>query len=132
MSPANKDNERRKTKRTDILDTFSLFVSIPQKGPHRLKVHDISEGGMGFDFDIEDEIGTHDVPVESGASLSVYLYLNQSLHIPLAVKVRRVTEGGGVRRVGAEFAEPKSKGYAALLAFLKMLDAVGEAGTIAQ
>jgi c-di-GMP-binding flagellar brake protein YcgR len=122
--------ERRRTKRTDILDTFSLFVSIPQKGPHRLKVHDISEGGIGFDFDIEDEIGTHDLPIQTGTDLSVFLYLNQSLHIPLNVRVRRVSESKGIRRIGAEFAGRESPGHAALMAFLQMLDAVGEVGTI--
>jgi c-di-GMP-binding flagellar brake protein YcgR len=100
--------ERRRTKRTDILDTFSLFVSIPQKGPHRLKVHDISEGGIGFDFDIDEEVGTHALPIQSGADVSLFLYLNQSLHIPLTVRVRRVTESQGIRRIGAEFAGRES------------------------
>lgn len=115
--------ERRRSKRTDLLDTFSLFVSVPKKGPHRLKVYDLSDIGIGFDLDIEEE-GMPEFPVESGDSLGLDLYLNQSLSIPLQVVVRRVQVKEGVRRVGAEIASKDTAGASAVRAFLEMLEAI--------
>ncbi|MDR3606292.1 MAG: PilZ domain-containing protein [Oligoflexia bacterium] len=131
----NKPNgiERRRSKRLEILSTFSLFAVVPQKGPHRLGVYDLSQDGLGFDLDIEEEAqaGLRSFEVKAGSPLEVHLYLNQSLYIPLFVTVRRIEDQpNGVRRVGAEFSERQSGGYRALLAFATMLDAVSGSGVI--
>jgi c-di-GMP-binding flagellar brake protein YcgR len=124
--------ERRRSKRMDILASFSLYVVVPKKGPHRLPVHDLSDGGVGFDLDIEEEEGDANLfPVQSGSELELHLYLNQSLYIPLRVIIRRLQEAKrGVRRIGAEFPDRQAHGHMALLAFLDMLDAVAEAGVV--
>jgi hypothetical protein len=122
--------ERRRSKRMDVLDTFSLFVVVPAKGPMRLKVHDISDAGIGFDLDIQEENGAMSFEVKAGDEFDVCLYLNQSLYVPLAVTVRRIVTADGVRRAGAEFRGKGSKGHIALLAFLDMLDALSDAARI--
>jgi hypothetical protein len=122
--------ERRKSKRMDILDTFSLFVVVPAKGPMRLKVHDISDAGIGFNLDIEEEQGASSFEAKVGDSFEVHLYLNQSLYLPFTVSVRRIVDTEGVRRIGAEFQGQGSKGQTALSSFVHMLDALGEVARI--
>ncbi|MGE0616469.1 MAG: PilZ domain-containing protein [Bacteriovoracia bacterium] len=118
-------SERRRFERRPVLDTFSLFVVVPKKGIHRLPIHDLSEVGIGFDFDMEGE-GMDGSAIESGETLDIQVYLNQSLYIPLPVKVARLVEKNSVRRVGAEFHDPKDPGCQALLSFLKTLDVIND------
>ncbi len=120
--------ERRRTQRRPILDTFSMFCVVPKKGLYRLKVHDVSEHGIGFDVDLEGDEAP--ISLKGGEALEVHFYLNQSLYLPLSVKVARIEDGGGIRRVGAEFNQ-KDAGYHAFAAFLKMLDAIGDVAKIA-
>lgn len=116
-----KSDERRRAKRRPILDTFSLFVVVPRKGPNRLPVQDVSELGIGFGLDVdgEPELG---FKVASGETMEILFYLNQSLSIPLKVKVARVVNHGSLRRVGAEFLETDQKPYRAFSGFLTALD----------
>lgn len=120
-------DNRRKARRRPILDTFSLFVVVSTKNILRLKINDLSELGIGFNFDIE---GEEQVPVKVGDPLELQLYLNQTLHIPLQVKVARVEDSEKVRRVGAEYLDRNSPPYQALVAFLEMLDRVVDVGLI--
>lgn len=121
---SSKQTERRRALRREILATFSLFIAVPQKGPYRLKVHDLSELGIGFDLDMEED--AEPFPISLGEVLEIQFYLNQSLFIPLQVKVLRIEEKGGVRRIGAEFEDRVSAGYNGLLSFLKLLDTLAE------
>ncbi len=121
--------ERRKARRRPIIDSFSLFVTIPRKGVHRLKIHDVSELGMGFEIDTEGEI-PEDFPVAPGENLDVQLYLNQSLYLDLHLTVIRVPHDAEVRRIGAEFAERASPSYKAYRAFLGLLDQLADAGRL--
>lgn len=129
MTKIIKPEDKRRAKRRPILDTFSLFISIPRKGPHRLKVHDVSELGIGFDFDIEGEPNS-DFQPQKGQQMEIHLYLNQSLFIPLTVEVARVDTQGRLRRVGAEFAQTKERPYRAFTAFLTALDVLAEVAEI--
>jgi hypothetical protein len=116
--------ERRRAQRRPILESFSLFVVIPRKGSHRLRVYDASDHGLRFDLDLEGESSAGS-PIKPGEELEVNLYLNQSLYLPLTVKVVRVEEQGTLRRVGSEF---KGKPHRAYLSFLGLLDELlGEA-----
>jgi hypothetical protein len=114
--------ERRRTRRRPIISTFSLFVVIPRKGPHRLPIHDLSDAGIGFDLDTEGE-ESGDFNVKEGESLDIHLYLNQSLYLPLSVRIMRLEERNQVRRIGAEFSE-EDAGFKAFQAFLQMLDSI--------
>ncbi|MEK6705593.1 MAG: PilZ domain-containing protein [Bdellovibrionota bacterium] len=115
--------ERRLAKRRPILETFSIFVVVPKKGVHRLKLGDLSEIGIGFDLDIEGEPQAG-FPMASGGEIGLRLYLNQSLYLPLVVKVVRVEKREGFRRVGATFSDAGGKVHNALVSFLHMLDDV--------
>ena len=121
--------ERRKTPRRPVLESFSLFVVVPKKGDHRLPVHDLSDQGVGFDIDMEGE-SIESFPVKSGETFELKLYLNQTLFIPLQVKVARIVETqgetGAVRRIGAEFAQKNTKAFLGLRAFVTLLDSLLE------
>lgn len=127
---ANRDQERRRSKRRPILDTFSLFIVVPKKGMHRLKIHDVSDQGIGFDLDIDGESLT-DFPLKAKENLDVQLYLNQSLYLDLQVQVIRVEDSGAIRRVGAEFNERSGASYKAYASFLQMLDLLSETAHVA-
>jgi hypothetical protein len=123
-------DERRRARRRPILETFSIFVSIPKKGGHRLRILDLSEKGIGFEFDAEGEsIAAY--PVTEGEVIDLSLYLNQTVSLPLSVTVVRIEERNGVRKIGGEIQEQDSKPYTALVAFLNFVDRLAEAGSSA-
>lgn len=124
-----KADERRRSRRRPILDTFSLFVVVPKKGVHRLQVHDLSDLGIGFDLDIDGE-SFDEFPINPKEKLTVQLYLNQSLYLNLDVQVMRIEDSSGVRRVGAEFTDRTSPSHKAFAAFLQMLDLLSETAQI--
>lgn len=113
-------DERRKTKRRPILDTFSLSVVVSNKGVYRLPIQDLSEGGIGFDLDTDGE-SEASVPMKEGEKISLKVYLNRSLFIPIEGIVVRVRRKDDVLSAGAEF-DKSDQGYEALRAFLQMLD----------
>lgn len=115
--------ERRRTRRRPILETFSIFIVIPKKGLHRLEVQNISEDGMGFDLDVEGE-SPHNSPIKIGDTVDFRFYLNQSLFIPLSIQVVRVEEHHTGRRIGAEFQDKSTPGYKAFLSLLHFFDHV--------
>jgi hypothetical protein len=96
----------------------------------RLKVHDVSDAGIGFDLDIAEENGIPAFEAKQGASFDIHLYLNQSLFIPLTVVIRRIAETDGIRRIGAEIEGKATKGQIALAAFLDMLDVLSDVARI--
>lgn len=120
--------ERRRTRRRPILDTFSVFCVVPKKGVHRLRIYDVSDHGIGFDLDTEGE-EAQEFSIKNGEALDIHFYLNQSLYLPLSVQVARIEDRNQVRRIGAEFNQ-KDKGYQAIAAFLKMLDAIVDVAQI--
>jgi hypothetical protein len=128
--------ERRRTRRRPILETFSVFCVVPKKGMHRLQIHDVSDHGIGFDLDLEGELA-QDFAVKNGESLDIHFYLNQSLYLPLTIRVARIEDRNAtdaqsdakVRRIGAEF-DLKDKGHHAFLSFLQMLDAIVDVAQI--
>jgi hypothetical protein len=121
--------ERRKAKRRAILDSFSVFVAIPKKGFYKLPVHDISDFGLGFDFDTEGE-DPADFPIQKGDSVEVHFYLNQSLYLPLQTKVARVETKGTVRQLGVELQDRSAPGAEAFAAFLQLVDCVTDSAVI--
>jgi hypothetical protein len=122
-------DERRRSTRQPILDSFSLFVVVPKKGIHRLPIHDVSGEGIGFDLDTEGESPT-DFPVKLGETLEIRIYLNQSLFLTLDAKVMRSQEKNLIRRIGAEFANRGGKNFKAFQSFLRMLEDIRDAAQI--
>lgn len=121
------DKERRRSRRRPILDSFLFFVVVPKKGMARLKVADISDSGLGFDYDVGAE-AQEDFPVKVGEQLDVHFYVNQSLYLPMKVKVMRVDVSQSVRRLGAEFTNVETPEHRGLLAVLQMVDQLVESG----
>lgn len=132
----NQGIDRRRTRRRPIIETFSMFCVVPKKGPYRLAIHDVSDQGIGFDLDMDGE-DTQAFALKLGEQLEVHLYLNQSLYLPLSVKVARIevrngqdSAQGKVRRIGAEL-DSKDPVHAGFAAFLKMLDAIADVAKFA-
>jgi hypothetical protein len=117
--------ERRKAKRRPILEAFSFFVVVPKKGMMKLMVADVSESGLGFNYDVGGENFTS-FPVDKNETLDVNFYLNQTLYIPLKIKVMRIEDVAGVRRVGGEFMGTGLAPHRGLLAVLEMVDRIGD------
>lgn len=115
--------ERRKNPRVPIVESFSFFVSVPQKGPQRLKVHDLSTEGVGFDWNVDGEDPDTFV-IKEGEKISVELYLNQSLFISVDAKVARIIRKGPTQLIGAEIIS-KSKAYEDLLSLVHSLEKEG-------
>lgn len=123
----NKDDgiDRRKARRRPILDSFSFYVVVPKKGYHRLRVADLSDSGVGFDFDIAGE-SPDDFPVKHGEEFELHFYLNQTLFLPMQVMVARIDDSKAIRRIGAEFKNRGSSEYQGIMAILEMIDRLSE------
>ncbi len=117
--------DRRGSRRRPILESFSFFVVVPKKGFHRLRVVDLSDTGVGFDYDIVGEM-KEAFPVTSGETFELQFYLNQTLFFPMNVKVARIDDSKVLRRIGAEFTATGTPEHHGLLAVLDMIDKVAE------
>jgi hypothetical protein len=117
--------DRRGSRRRPILESFSFFVVVPKKGFHRLRVVDLSDTGVGFDYDIIGEM-KEAFPVKAGETFELQFYLNQTLFLPMNVKVARIDDSKVLRRVGAEFTATGTPEHQGLLAVLDMIDKVSE------
>jgi hypothetical protein len=120
--------DRRGSKRRPILESFSFFVVVPNKGFHRLRVADLSETGVGFDYDIigEGEEAKEAFPVKIGEAFDLRFYLNQTLFLPMHVRVARIDDSKVIRRIGAEFAVTGTPEHEGLCAILDMIDLLSE------
>lgn len=119
--------DRRRSQRRPIVEAFNVFVVLPSKGAHRLKIHDVSDHGVGFDIDMEGEpLG--DYELAKGDVISVELHFNTRLSIPLKLKVTRVEVLGGLRRVGGELVDRKAPEHQAFDAFVRLVDALISTG----
>lgn len=117
--------DRRGSRRRPILESFSFFVVVPKKGFHRLRVVDLSDTGVGFDYDIVGEM-KEAFPVKVGEVFELQFYLNQTLYLPMNVKVARIDDSKVLRRIGAEFTVTGTPEHQGLLAVLDMIDKVSE------
>lgn len=117
--------DRRGSRRRPILESFSFFVVVPKKGFHRLRVVDLSDTGIGFDYDIIGEMKDA-FPVKAGETFELQFYLNQTLFFPMQVKVARIDDSKVIRRVGAEFTVVGTPEHQGLVAVLDMIDKVSE------
>ena len=119
--------ERRRSRRRPILDSFMFFVVVPKKGMAKLNVADVSDSGVGFDYDVGPE-SKEDFPVKVGEEFELHLYVNQSLFLPMKVKVARLDEKSSIRRIGAQFTNIDSPEHRGLMAVLQMVDQLVESG----
>ena len=116
-------NERRKTKRLQVLEIFSFYICIPSLGYARHQVDDVSEMGIGFTIDTLGEL-----KLATGQECELHFYVNQSLFFPLKIQVVRGTEEKENQKIGAVFLETQSKGYQTFLTLVHLIDRLTEVG----
>ncbi len=119
-------DDRRKSKRIRILETFSLAVVVPSKGLMRLPITDLSEQGIGFSIDTE-LFSEEEFLMKKGDEFELHVYLNQSFGVPLKVRVVRILTKKMERLIGAEFQSTHAKSKETIKHFVKMLNAAIEA-----
>lgn len=116
MTAKDKELERRKHARREVLETFHVFVVIPKVGPQKLYLADLSEGGFAMNAD-------EDAHLKAQDAYSGFFYINPSLKLPLSFKVAHIApQADGAQRIGCEFNDPTSKAYKSYVKFLHLLD----------
>ncbi len=122
---SHQNNEKRKSKRREILEYFSFYACVPKIGYTRLKVNNVSETGIGFTIETFGEI-----KLAKDDQCDLQFYLNQSLFLPLRIQVMRHDEQDGIQQVGAVFLDTGSSQYQTFLILVKLLDQLVEFGEI--
>ena len=72
MIMSHQNNEKRKSKRREILEYFSFYACVPKIGYTRLKVNNVSETGIGFTIETFGEI-----KLAKDDQCDLQFYLNQ-------------------------------------------------------
>ena len=117
---AKKDQiERRRSERKEVLETFHVFLVVPEVGLRKMYLKDVSEHGLGFYGEPEDKF-------HKGVLVDCFFYIHPSLKLPLTFKVAHITEEEGRKRIGCEFHDKSSKAYKAFVAFMLLLDDLSE------
>ncbi len=124
-SPTDPTVERRESKRRAVLSQFSIFLLIPKHGIHKLAVHNLSESGILFEFDTENE-SIANCPIQVGDELESKLYINSSLYIPLYLKLARIENHSDHRKIGASFYKKDTEEYRTFIFFLHVLDGLSK------
>ena len=110
--------EKRKAERRQILENFSFFVVVPKLGGIKKKLQDLSEAGIGFQFDTLGTFSLH-----QGEEVEIQFYLNQTLFLPLQVRIARIgTQIPDVQEVGCVITSLKTPSYATFLTLVKLID----------
>ena len=108
--------ERRKSKRLEVLESFQIFLMIPELGDRKIYLTDISETGIGFEVDLIESL-------ENKELSHCYMYLNPSLHLPIKFKVAHIQKlESKVIRVGCELKDKKSQAYKTYQKFIRLFD----------
>ncbi len=132
MSAAPNNQERRRTKRRPIVESFSLFAAVPKKGPFRLRIQDVSEHGVGLDIEADEPEELKDIALKSGETIELHFYLNPTLFLPLKCKVVRLEDKkSGGKLAGLEFTDTGTKAHGAYLSFVTLLDKLLDSAQLA-
>ena len=117
-----KATERRRVKRRSILEQFSFYICIPKLGYTRHNVLDISELGIGIMIDTLGEFR-----LEANESCELHFYVNQSLHLPLRIKVMRTMDREDLtQEVGAIFLDTETSEFQTFLTLVKLTDQLSQ------
>jgi hypothetical protein len=113
-------DERRRTKRTIVRESFNLFLVIPElHGMSRIYLRDISAGGLCYRTEVESKM-------KPGQNFQGRIYLSPGFYIPVDASV--VRSGGGETAVS--FADPDSPAAQAILKLQGFFEAAEEAGVV--
>jgi hypothetical protein len=112
--------EKRKSKRTPVRDSFQLFLVIPEAtGFVRLYLRDLSAGGLCFRTEMPMEL-------EMGQEVEARIYLNPSFYFSLPSSTVRVQKG----EYALAFNDPKSLAAQAIQHLQEFLNAAEKAAVL--
>lgn len=106
-----KDKERRKAERTEVLDSFQVFLTFPGKGHRRITLSDLNALGFGFKNEPVDYFS-------EGDAMDCFFHINPGLKLPLQIRIAYSREG----RTGIEITEKASSAYKTYVKFANLLD----------
>ncbi len=129
MSKKDPGTERRRAKRIPILESFSVAAVLPGRGDLRLPLEDISEVGIGIRIS-QDLMEHPGLVLTAGTQIDVQLYLNQSLFLPLKVRVVRSSQKNDEMHVGMDFIAGRADAITAVSHFVKMVDILSQIATV--
>ena len=121
--------ERRRSKRIPVLESFSVAAVLPGRGDLRLPLEDISEVGIGIRIS-QDLLEHPGLVLTAGSQIDLQLYLNQSLFLPLKVRVVRSSQKNDETHIGMDFIAGRPDAIAAVSHFVKMVDILSQVGTV--
>jgi hypothetical protein len=111
-------DERRKSRRMSVQESFNLFIVIPSvHGMVRIYMRDLSAGGLCFRSEVETNL-------KQGEEVSARLYINPAFYLPLECQVVRVGNG----EIAVQFLEPASPAAQAVTLLQDFFDKAEEAG----
>lgn len=115
-------DERRKSRRMSVQESFNLFLVIPSvHGMVRIYMRDLSAGGLCFRSEVETDL-------KSGQKVSARLYINPAFYLPLDCEVVRV----GNAEIAVRFLEPASPAAKAVALLQDFFDQAEEAGVLVE
>lgn len=116
------NEERRKAKRTTIQEGFNLFLVIPKiSGMTRVYMNDLSQTGLRFMLD-------GSTIVKENQQISVQLYLNSAIYLPLDCLALRVSKS----EVAVKFLNPQSPAVQAIGKLQEFIESAEKAGKWAE
>lgn len=118
MAKKKEIDERRRAQRTQVRESFNLFLVVPELfGMARIYLRDISATGLAFRTEI-------DTNVKNGQVFQARIYLNPAFYLPLECKVVRVAGG----EVAVDFADHRSGPAKAIAKLQEFFEAAEESG----
>jgi len=118
MAKKNQQDERRRAQRTEVRESFNLFLVVPELyGMARIYLRDISAVGLAFRTEF-------DVPLAPGQIFQARIYLNPGFYLPLECRVIRSLAGD----VAVDFANHAAGPVLAIAKLQEFFDAAEEAG----
>ncbi|RZA07332.1 MAG: PilZ domain-containing protein [Proteobacteria bacterium] len=111
-------DERRRAQRTEVRDSFNLFLVVPElSGMARIYLRDISAVGLCF-------LSELDFKVTAGQVFQARIYLSPAFYLPLECKVVRISGG----EIAVDFTNSEAGPVKAIAKLQEFFEAAEESG----
>ncbi len=113
--------ERRRHHRRAVLDTFHMFLCVKKHGLAKFYLRDVSESGFAFKVEETNDFNKNDIH-------ECRFFINPGLSLILKFRVAHLQQDplSKAVRIGAEIVQMDSVTKAAFMAFVRLLDKLGD------